>query len=197
MQTTSKWSAAVTAACFAFSASAQIDAGGGIPSESEVTRILTLCGMGLSVSAKVKGDVEAAVKSWRSGAVTAEATVAKQTLAGSLSQITNDSNIEGVSRVYAGCVKDTIQQGMDQVRNRPRPVSAVGTSETLFVSQYSSLDAIENDGCAQALDSGKVVLRGMCADRTLVVIRLGPCSHGAGSPRTYRRTIEGECRVAN
>lgn len=164
-----------------------------LPTEEEIKGIQNLCGAGNVQSVAVKGNVDAAIKNWKSASVSVDAEAAKKNLAGFMDKIKNDSNIAPVYKVYVDCVRDTLQQFIDREKAKPRPVGAVGKSTSLLRSAFSSDEEIRKFGCEEALANAKVALRDACPGR--IVVSTSFCPQVSGSPRTYSLQIEAECFV--
>lgn len=81
-----------------------------LPSEEDVKGIQNLCGAGNIKSITVKGNVNAAIASWRSKSAGATTEIARRDLAAALDQVKNDANLASVYRIYVGCVADAIKR---------------------------------------------------------------------------------------
>ena len=99
---------------FCTAVGAQLAGGGVLPSDAEIQGVKNLCGGGDVQSVAANGKVDAAIKSWKSGAAGAQVEVAKKNLAAALSLVKNDRNLEGVMKVYIDCVDRTLQRMLDR-----------------------------------------------------------------------------------
>jgi hypothetical protein len=181
--------------CSALPALAQLANGGVLPTEAEMAGISSACGSGNSRLATVKVQVDAAVKTWKSGAVGVEATVAKENLAGYLNRVKDDSKLEGIMKVYVDCIDRSLQRFLDREKDRPRPVSRTGSSGSLLRSSYASEEEIQSVGCGEAEVDAKRRVDEACKGRRFVAAGDGQCSRTGSSPRIYRVFLDGECRV--
>lgn len=173
-------------------AGAQLANGGVLPSDQEIQGIKNLCGGGDAQMLQVTGNLDAAIKSWKNAAAGVEISVAKKNLAGVISQVKNDSNLAAVHKVYVDCVSDTLQKFLDREAKKPRPVSRSGQS-TLLRSDFSSDQEMEDAGCAEAEKLARERLKLDCGAWEVRIVRTN-CSGTSGSPRTFTKMIEAECR---
>nr|WP_148050795.1 hypothetical protein [Pseudomonas chlororaphis] len=164
-----------------------------LPTEEEILGIQRLCGAGNIESASAKVKVDAAIKSWKEAAVTAETEVAKKDLIGALGQVKSDEYIGPVFQIYVDCVSKTIQQFMDNARFEPIKVSVTGSSAPLIRSNYTTDEQMQNEGCDQATQDARPKLTRMCGDK-LISITSETCPKATGSPRTYTSTITATCK---
>lgn len=164
-----------------------------LPTEQEIKGIQNLCGAGNVQSIAVKGNVDAAIKNWKSASATADAEAAKKNLAGFLDKIKNDANMAPIYKVYVDCIRDTMQQFIDLEKSKPRTVGVVGKSGALLRSAFTSDEEIKKAGCNEALADAKSALRDACPGKFIVTTTT--CPQVLGSPRTYSLRIEAECFV--
>ena len=98
---------------------AQLAGGGVLPTEAEIQGVKNLCGGGGVQSVAFNGKLDAAIKTWKSGAAGANVEVAKKDLTAALYLVKNDDNLAGVMKVYVDCVDRTLQRMLDREKKSP------------------------------------------------------------------------------
>lgn len=187
-------SAGLAGASFAL-ANAQSSSGVVFPSLQDDRAIQETCGAGISNIVSIKGDVDAALKSWKSASAGVGVSVAKERLTGFLSVIKNDVNLAPNYKIYADCVERQTQRWLDQANRRPIPVSRTGSSNALLRSDYVSDDEMRDVGCSQAEDSARRKLGSDCGSFVLVVLGSSRCQKTGQSPAVFLSQLDGECRI--
>lgn len=163
-----------------------------LPTEEEIKGVQILCGAGNVQSATLKGNVDAAIKSWRDASAGISVEIAKKNLTGALSQLKDDNYQEPMYKVYVGCVSDTLQKYFDQERKKPKEVSSSGSSSVLLRSAFASNDAIMQVGCEEAKNAAVDQLASMCTNGSLSITKVR-CPQVSGSPRTYSASVQATC----
>lgn len=96
-----------------------------LPTEQEVKGIQNLCGAGSIQSVTIKGNLDAALKTWRRGAASASAEVARSNLTGALGRLKSDAAVAPVYKIYIDCVGRSIQQFIDgPTAEKPKKIGA-------------------------------------------------------------------------
>lgn len=163
-----------------------------LPSEEEIKGVQILCGAGNVESAVVKGNVDAAIKSWRDASAGINVEVAKKNLTGALSQLKEDKYQEPMYKLYITCVSDTLQKYIDTESKKPKEIRASGTSSVLLRSAYATNEAIFQAGCDEAKDSAIIQLETLCVNGSITNKKI-TCPDVKGSPRTYTALITAFC----
>lgn len=163
-----------------------------LPNEDDIRGIQTLCGAGTVQSASVKGDLDAAIKNWKNASANVNIEVAKKNLTGALTQIKNDANLAPVYKIYIDCVRDTINQFLEDEKSKPKKISAIGRSSALLRSAFVSDDDIRKIGCDEAKQEALSELRGECIGGQIKIQKID-CPQILGSPRSYSATVDATC----
>ncbi|WP_156160237.1 hypothetical protein [Pseudomonas sp. 2(2015)] len=161
------------------------------PKDDDLHAIKDACGAGSIESVSAKTQVDAAIKNWKQASVDAEVKAAKQNLTGALGNLKGDEHVEGVFKIYVACLKDTIQQFMDDANKKAPDVTAVG-SATIVRNAFSSDQEAEDEGCKRATKNAIVNAKDECSTNEVKVIGK-ECPAETGGVRTYTSRINVKC----
>jgi hypothetical protein len=161
------------------------------PTESDLHGIKDLCGAGSIDSVSAKVQVDAAIQSWKEASAGAEVSAAKKELTGALGNLKDDAHVGEVFKIYVTCVKDTIQQFMDDANKKIADVSAAA-SATVVRNDYTSDQEAQDVGCELARKKALAQAKDKCGTEISKIL-VENCPAQAGGVRTYISTLKVKC----